>query len=124
MDLIVFGNIQTDRLPSQTNLSEITWVVKTIHSDLFRLCPPRLAGAHYLQPPDQRAMFLHNNLVCNGTSSVNGGCIKYWGGTNEKYPLILTSHTPVVDLYTVFAPKTSVIVVSHEFLRRIALHRL
>ena len=43
-------------------------------------------GAYYLQPPDARAIFLHNDLLCNDTCSVNGGSITYWGGTNGKGP--------------------------------------
>ena len=29
--------------------------------------PPSLVGAYYLQPPDARAIFLHNDLLCNDT---------------------------------------------------------
>ena len=54
--------------------------------DLFRLCPPSLVGAYYLHPPDARAIFLHDDLLCNGTCSVTGGSITYWGGTNGKDP--------------------------------------
>ena len=52
--------------------------------DLFRLCPPSLVGAYYLQPPDARAIFLHNDLLCNDTCSVTGGSITYWGGTKTE----------------------------------------
>ena len=48
--------------------------------------PPSLVGAYYLQPPDARAIFLHNDLLCNDTCSVTGGSITYWGGTNGKDP--------------------------------------
>ena len=54
--------------------------------DLFRLCPPSLVGAYYLQPPDARAIFLHNDLLCNDTCSVTGGSITYWGAQTEKIP--------------------------------------
>ena len=47
-------------------------------------------GAYYLQPPDARAIFLHNDLLCNDTCSVTGGSITYWGGTNGKDPKILS----------------------------------
>ena len=57
--------------------------------DLFRLCPPSLVGAYYLQPPDARAIFLHNDSLCNDTCSVTGGSITYWGGTNGKDPRFL-----------------------------------
>ena len=49
------------------------------------MCPPaplQLRGAYYLRPPDARAIFLHNDLLCNW-----GGGITYWGGTNEKDPI-------------------------------------
>ena len=45
-------------------------------SDLFRFLlpppPPSLVGAYYLQLPDARAKFSHNNLLCNSTCSVTG----------------------------------------------------
>ena len=41
---------------------------------------PSLVGAYYLHPPDARAIFLHNDLLCNGTCSVTGG-------TNGKDPI-------------------------------------
>ena len=34
---------------------------------------PSLMGAYYLQPPGARAIFLHNDLLCNWTCSVTGG---------------------------------------------------
>ena len=61
---------------------------------IFSVCappPPSLVGAYYLQPPDARAIFLHNDLLCNDTCSVTGGSITYWGGgggTNGKDPKI------------------------------------
>ena len=53
-----------------------------VFADLFRLClPPSLVGAYYLQLPDARAIFLHNDLLCNDTCSVTGGGAQtYWGG--------------------------------------------
>ena len=81
-------------------------VAKTPYNflDLFRLCPPSLVSAYYLQPPDARAIFLHNDLLCNDTCSVTGGSITYWGGAQtEKIqffsqvifisPLFLSSET-------------------------------
>ena len=58
------------------------------YPDLFRLCPPSLVGAYYLQPPDARAIFLHNDLLCNDTCSVTGGGGHnvLGGGTNGKDP--------------------------------------
>ena len=35
--------------------------------------PPILVGAYYLHPPNARAIFLHNDLLCNGMCSVTGG---------------------------------------------------
>ena len=55
----------------------------TIASRIFSVCappPPSLVGAYYLHPPDARAIFLHSNVLCNGTCSVTGGRITYWGG--------------------------------------------
>ena len=63
-----------------------------LFSDLFRLCPPSLVGAYYLHPPDARAIFLHDDLLCNGTCSVTGGSITYWGGTNGKDPFFLDNN--------------------------------
>ena len=69
---------------------EVRTFIGTLHidrSDLFRLCPPpSLVGAYYLQPPDARAIFLHDDLLCNDTCSVTGGSITNWGGTNGKDP--------------------------------------
>ena len=53
----------------------------------FSFVPPSLVGAYYLQPPDARAIFLNNDLLCNDTCSVTGGSITYWGGgANGKDP--------------------------------------
>ena len=37
-------------------------------------------GAYRLQPPDARAIFLHNDLLCNDTCSVTGGEHNLLGG--------------------------------------------
>ena len=50
----------------------------------FPFVPASLEGACYLRPPDTRAIFLHNNLLCNGTCSVSGGRITYLGAQTEK----------------------------------------
>ena len=56
--------------------------------DLFRLCPPpQLSGCILFAPPDARAIFLHNDLLCNDTCSVTGGSITYWGAQTEKIRL-------------------------------------
>ena len=47
------------------------------YMDLFRLCPP---PPSLVAPPDARAIFLHNDLISNGSSSVIGGRITCWGG--------------------------------------------
>ena len=39
-----------------------------------------LVGAYYLHPPEARAIFSHDDLLCNGTRSVTEGSITYWGG--------------------------------------------
>ena len=44
-------------------------------------------GAYYLHPPDSRAIFLHNELLCNDTCFVNGGAKRTGGkGANGKDP--------------------------------------
>ena len=53
--------------------------------------PPSLVSAYYLQPTDARAIFLHNELLCNDTCSVTRGSITYWWGTNGKDPKMLQS---------------------------------
>ena len=35
--------------------------------------PPSLVNAYYLHPPEARAIFLHNDLLCNDACSVTGG---------------------------------------------------
>ena len=37
-------------------------------------------GAYYLHSPDARDIVLHNDLLCNGTCSVKGGCANVMGG--------------------------------------------
>ena len=92
----------TNKLPKSTKffcrIANIPFSLSSIphesypSPDLFRLCPPSLVGAYYLQPPDARAIFLHNDLLCNDTCSVTGGSITYWGGTNGKDPRIQRSN--------------------------------
>ena len=56
----------------------------------FPFVPPSLVGAYYLHPPDARAIFLHDDLLCKGTCYVTGGGGAHkalWGGgTNGKGP--------------------------------------
>ena len=55
------------------SLSEQKGLMK---SGIFSVCappPPSLVRAYYLHPPDARAIFLHSDLLCNGTCSVTGG---------------------------------------------------
>ena len=63
------------------------------YSDLFRLCtpppPPQLSGCSLFATPDTGAIFLHNDLPCNGACSVTGeggggGGRTYWGAQAEK----------------------------------------
>ena len=42
-------------------------------------------AAYYLHPPDARAIFLYNDLLCKGTCSVTGVHITYWGGGGGVY---------------------------------------
>ena len=47
---------------------------------------PQLSGRILSPPPhpDARAMFLHNDLLCNDKCSVSGGRIMYWGGGHKR----------------------------------------
>ena len=76
-------NRSTNEVQVDTNCLIVWWNWR-----IFSVCaPPSLVGAYYLQPPDARAIFLHNDLLCNDTCSVTGGSITYWGGgTNGKDP--------------------------------------
>ena len=65
---------------------------------IFSVCapppPPSLVGAYYLQPPDARAIFLHNDLLCKDTCSVTGGSITYWGNKKKISQIcLLELHT-------------------------------
>ena len=68
------------------------WSIQFIHSIqitywIFSVCaPPSLVGAYYLHPPDARALFLQNDLPCNGTWSVTGGGggKTYWGHKRKR----------------------------------------
>ena len=73
--------------------------------------PPSLVGVYYLHPLDAGAIFLNNDLLCNGTCSVTGGLITYWGGHKRKrsvilvpfeilsrYPNIDSSHWPIEEV--------------------------
>ena len=67
-----------------------------IKDRIFSVCaPPSLVGAYYLQPPDARAIILHNDLLSNDACSVTGGSITYWGGAQtEKDPKDLLNFAP------------------------------
>ena len=82
----------------------INYVVflKLLNHGIFSVCaPPSLVGAYYLQPPDARAIFLHDDLLCNGTCSVTGGSITNWGGgTNGKDPYhVITVCHNIISLF-------------------------
>ena len=48
---------------------------------------PSLVGAYYLHHSELRAIFLHNDLLCNDPSFVTGGGrITYWGAQTGKIP--------------------------------------
>ena len=64
--VFIFGN------KSQTDLASFPFV------------SPSLVGAYYLNP-DARAIFLHNDLLCDGTYYVTGFA-KATGGTDGKDP--------------------------------------
>ena len=57
---------------------------------ILSVCAPRsLVGAYYLLPPDARSIFLHNDLLCNGTCSVAGARIMYWGGGGQMEKILI-----------------------------------
>ena len=65
---------------------------KTIENlDFFCLChPTQLGGLILLGPPNARALFLHDHLLCNGLARVL--CLRgayRTGGTNGNDPKIL-----------------------------------
>ena len=53
---------------------------------LFCLCPPPPLVSAYFFHTDARAIFLHNELQCNGSCCVIGGCIIYLGGGGNIDP--------------------------------------
>ena len=62
--------------------------------------PPQLIWRILFAPPDARAIFLHDDLLCNGTCSVTeGGGITYWGGTDGKDPKILRNNCSMLSKY-------------------------
>ena len=64
--------------------------------------PSSLVGAFYLQPPDARAIFLHNDLLCNDTCSVARGSITYWGAQTEKIRFLFTCGNFTLIFYSFF----------------------
>ena len=42
--------------------------------------PPSLVSINFLRPPDERAVFLHSNVLYNNIEFVTGGHKKHWGG--------------------------------------------
>ena len=54
-----------------TNVDTPTRIGKT--NRIFSVCAPQLSGRILFAPPDARAIFLHNDLLCNDTCSVTGG---------------------------------------------------
>ena len=57
-------------------------------ADLFRVSlppPPSAKWAHIIcTPPNARAIFLHDDLHCNGMCSVTGGRITCWGDKRKR----------------------------------------
>ena len=50
----------------------------------FPFVPPHVSGCVLFAPPDARAIFLHNDLLCNDTCNVTAGCITYWGHKRKR----------------------------------------
>ena len=60
----------------------------------FSVCAPpplpQLSMRVLIAPPVTRAIFLHNDLQRNGTRSVTGWRVSYWGGAHaEKIRIFL-----------------------------------
>ena len=53
---------------------------------IFSVCDPQLSGCILFAPPDARAIFLHNDLLCNDMCSVTAGSVTNWGTQTEKIP--------------------------------------
>ena len=68
------------------DITKIVKIFECFSYGTFSVCASTsLVGAYYLHPPDAGAIFLLDDLLCNGTCSVTGGHITYWGGgTNGK----------------------------------------
>ena len=50
----------------------------------FRLCP-QVSGCKVFATPEALGIVFYKDVLCNGTCSLTGLCIKY-GGTNGKDP--------------------------------------
>ena len=69
---------------------------RALKSGIFSVCapPPPAHWVHIIctPRPDERAIFLHDDLLCNGTCSVTGGSITYWGGAQtDKIPNLISN---------------------------------
>ena len=75
---------QIGAIKSKTTLYEERMETVGTKASSWRVISGRILFAH----PDARAMFLHNDLLCNGTCSVTGGgAHNVLGGTNGKDPI-------------------------------------
>ena len=50
----------------------------------FPFVPPQLSGRILFATPDARAIFLHNDLLCNDTCAVTGGEHNVRGGAQTE----------------------------------------
>ena len=75
---VLGGEAQTEEIPKPNRgpkqIKETILINKSLKIvDFFRLCPPSLVGAYYLQPPDALSILLLNDLLFNDPHSVTGG---------------------------------------------------
>ena len=69
-----------------------------MRENVISVCaPPQLSGRILFAHPDARAIFLHNDLLCNGTCSITGGAYRT-GGHNGKDPHCETKKAFVVKV--------------------------
>ena len=102
--------------PLNRTFASITMCIVTNRIfSVFAPPPSSLVGTYYLHTPDIRAIFLDDEVLCNGTCSVTGG----GGGITEKiqqtnegdntimvYSLLIGGNKRIEDLFCLRLPVT------------------
>ena len=65
--------------------------------------PHHLSGRILFAPPEASAVFLLNDLLVNGTCSVTGGSIAYWGAQTEKIANLISYKIQRTNCFSHFA---------------------